>query len=185
MNKSIATRSPLTKETFADFVLRLRHDCEGDGVNRHYTSDAIFIVQQKVRTYGYTEEYSSEKMIYRDDSTWYSIKEFWDSLDENERKTLDDIALNGFTDGKKFVDTDEHDQWYILQEEQTEFTVVGYKEGWKYVNAHFTRDGAEAFIKRKKHDYDELRIYVDSQYWCWEFNEIKNAILSGKLTYAE
>lgn len=81
MNKSIATGAPLSKETFDDFVVRLRHDCVGDGVKRHYTADA--------------------------------------------------------------------------------------------------------FIKRKKHDYDELRVYVDSQYWCWEFNAIKNAILSGKLKYVE
>lgn len=185
MSKSIATGAPLNSETFDDFVTRLRHDCEGAGVVRHCTADAFFIVQQKVRTYGYTEDYSDLKMIYRDDYTWYTIKEFWDSLDEDERKTLDNLAHNNIDDGKKFLKIDEHSQYLLLEDEQSEFTVVRYREDWEYVNAHFTRDAAEAFIRRKKHDYGELRIYVDSQYWCWEFVEIKNAILSGKLKYVE
>lgn len=185
MNKSIATGAPLTVETFDDFVVRLRHDCEGDGVKLHYTADAFFIVQEKVRSYGYTEDYSDDIMIYRDDYTWNSIKEFWDDLDEDEQKTLDEVALNGFLEGEKFMELDELNQWYLLENEQTEFTAVRYQEDWEYVNAHFTRDAAEAFINRKKHDYDKLRIYVDSQYWCWEFNAIKNAILSGKLKYVE
>jgi hypothetical protein len=185
MSKSIATGAPLNSETFDDFVVRLRYDCDGDGVKRHYTADAFFIVQQKVRTYGYTEDYSDLAMIYRDDYTWYSIKEFWDSLDEDERKTLDVLTDRSIESGMKFVDAGELNQWYILENEQTEFSVVRYKEDWEYVNAHFTRDAAEAFIKRKKHDYEELRVYVDSQYWCWEFVEIKKAILSGKLKYVE
>jgi hypothetical protein len=67
--------------------------------------------------------------------------------------------------------------------ELPQHTVTGWEEEWEYVNCHFTYAAAEAFIKRKKHDYRELRIYVDSQYWCWEFEAIKAAILNGTLTY--
>ena len=60
--------------------------------------------------------------------------------------------------------------------------VVGRSESWEYVCAHFTKDAADAFIKRKSHDYrDGLRVYVDSQYYSWEFNAIKNAIMDGRL----
>ena len=51
------------------------------------------------------------------------------------------------------------------------------------MNSHFTKDAAEAFIRRKKHDYGEMRVYVESQYYAWEFEAIKAAILDGTLTY--
>jgi uncharacterized Ntn-hydrolase superfamily protein len=181
--KTIANGDNLTKESFDDFVSRLHHGVRGDGVNRHHTANAIFIVQQKIRTYGYTEDYSDMRMVYRDDNAWYSIKEFWDALDDDERKELDDIANNMYC--SKFMEFDEFIQWNILEDDQNKFTVTRYKEDWEYVNSHLTRDAADAFIKRKKHDYDELRVYVDSQYWCWEFNEIIEAILDGKLVYNE
>ncbi|MNX76701.1 hypothetical protein D3C86_1082160 [compost metagenome] len=39
-------------------------------------------------------------------------------------------------------------------------------------------------IRRKKHAYrDGLRIYVNSQHYCWLFEAIKEAILDGTLTY--
>lgn len=187
MNKSIATGAPLTAETFGDFVVRLRHDCDGAGVKLHYTADAFFIVQQKVRTYGYSEDYSDDIMIFRDDYTWYTIKEFWDDLGEVDRKKLDDIANENDNHVGGFMSGSELYKWNIVEDycDVSDFRIVRYKEDWQYVNAHFTRDAAEAFIRRKKHDYAELRIYVDSQYWCWEFNEIKKSILSGKLKYVE
>jgi hypothetical protein len=40
------------------------------------------------------------------------------------------------------------------------------------MNSHFTKDTAEAFIRRKQHDYGEMRIYVESQYYDWKF-EVK------------
>ena len=46
---SLAVGAPLTQATFADFVERLRHDCVGDGVRDHWTADAFFVVQHKVR----------------------------------------------------------------------------------------------------------------------------------------
>ncbi|MNN59485.1 hypothetical protein D3C81_1746030 [compost metagenome] len=53
------------------------------------------------------------------------------------------------------------------------------------MSAHFTKDAAEAFIRRKKHDYRHgMRVYVESQYYAWEFNVIKNAILDGRLILA-
>jgi hypothetical protein len=40
MEKTLATGAELNADTWADFVARLKHDCEGDGVRRHYTADA-------------------------------------------------------------------------------------------------------------------------------------------------
>jgi hypothetical protein len=76
-----------------------------------------------------------------------------------------------------FLDLDEHDQWDTLGELDSH-TVTGWNKRWEIVNSHFTKDAAEAFIRRK-----QQRIYVESQYYAWEFNAIKEAILDGTLTY--
>lgn len=63
----------------------------------------------------------------------------------------------------------EEAQWHILGQRENH-TVTGWDERWECVNAHFTKDAAEAFIKRKKHDYGKgMRVYVNSQYYAWEF----------------
>jgi hypothetical protein len=85
---------------------------------------------------------------------------------------------------KDFLALDRDEQLEILAELE-DHQVVGWNETWEYVNAHFTKDAAEAFIRRKKHDYRKgMRVYVDCQYYAWEFNAIKEAILNGTLTYA-
>jgi hypothetical protein len=63
------------------------------------------------------------------------------------------------------------------------FEKIGYHESWEYECAHLTREAAEAFIKRKAHDHRKLRIYVDSQYWCWEFNAIIEGMISGEIGF--
>jgi hypothetical protein len=60
---------------------------------------------------------------------------------------------------------------------------VYYADRWEFVSAHFTKEAAEAFINRKKHDYDKLRVYVDCQLYCWEFNAIINGLLDGKIVF--
>lgn len=80
------------------------------------------------------------------------------------------------------MDLDEDDQWNYLAECESH-TVTGWNKRWEILNSHFTKDAAEAFIRRKKHDYGEMRVYVESQYYAWEFEAIKAAILNGTLTY--
>lgn len=62
---------------------------------------------------------------------------------------------------------------------------VYYIDIWQYVCSHFTKEAAEAFIARKKHDYDQLRIFVDCQMYCWEYNAIVEGLLDGKIVFKE
>ena len=179
-SKSIAKGYPLTKETYDDFVSRLKHDCVGEGVNEHCTADALFVVQQKRIVSGIDLGYCDDRMVYCDHSQWFSPQEYWDDLDGDAKE-----VLNGESNETwmcDFLDLDVYRQWYVLSNLE-DHAVTGYAEEWEYVNSHFTKDAAEAFISRKKHDYRELRIYVESQYCAWEFNAIKNAILSGQLVF--
>lgn len=176
---SLATGAPMTAETWADFVQRLHHDCVGSGVERHYTADAIFIVQARRLIFGIDTDYTDRWAVLLDDSHWFSPKSYWDSCDEDAQASLDKLALEDA--GIAFLELSEADQWSIL-EDLDGHTVVGWDDRWEYVCAHLTRDAADAFISRKKHDYrDGLRVYVDAQTYCWEFNAIKAAILTGRL----
>lgn len=180
---NLATGHDLDAATWADFVTRLRHDCVGAGVHDHCTSAAIFIVQARRIVYGIDTDYSDNRVLtdHCNEGEWLSPKDYWDEQDEDERASLNK-AMQAWS-GCQFMKADESNQWYVLGELEGH-AVTGWCENWEYINAHFTKDAAEAFIRRKKHDYGKgMRVYVESQYYAWEFNAIKEAILDGTLSY--
>lgn len=176
----LATGAALTAETWADFVTRLKYHSEGEGAYDHSTADALFIVQNKRLVSGIDRDYASDLMIYCDDYEWFSPLEFWADLDEDSRADLNKKSRDETS--SYFTDLSTFEQWLVL-EDLEDHTVTGYAWEWEYVNSHFTKEAAEAFIKRKSHDYRELRVFVESQYWAWEFNAIKNAIMNGQLVF--
>ncbi|MFJ3110370.1 hypothetical protein [Pseudomonas putida] len=177
--QSLATGDELTPETWADFVQRLRHDCIGEGVQDHHTADAMFIVQARRLVSGIDKDFTQDLVLIHDDREWFTPEDYWEGLGEAEREELDRSMLGAV--GKKFLEAAESERWQLLGD-LPDHTVVGYQETWEFVNTHFTKEAAEAFIQRKKSDYRKgLRVAVESQYWAWEFNAIKNAILTGRL----
>jgi hypothetical protein len=181
---SLATGAKLDPSTWADFVQRLRYDCVDAGVRDHCTANAIFIVQAKRIIYGIDTDYSDNRVIIVscDEAEWFTVQEYWDDADGDMRDRLNALAQDKTE--KDFLALDRDEQLEILAELE-DHQVVGWDETWEYVNAHFTKDAAEAFIRRKKHDYRKgMRVYVDCQSYAWEFNAIKEAILNGTLTYA-
>lgn len=177
--KSLALGAPLTPETFADFVQRLRHDCDGDGVKDHGTADAIFTVQAKRRVTGLDLDNVDNWLIHFDGCEWTSPLDYWDDLDKEGQEALDADVREKHD--YSFLELDLRDQFEFLGGLQ-DHTLTGFQEVWEHVNSHFTLDAAEAFIKRKKHDYRRgLRVYVEAQTYCWEFNAIKQALMDGQL----
>ena len=180
---SLATGHPLNAATWTDFVHRLRYDCNGERVRDHCTADVIFIVEAHRIHCGLDMDYTNQRMVHWDsgESDAYSIKDYWEGLSRYEKSQLNK-KMQAWAECQ-FMKADESDQWYVLSELEGH-TVTGWDEQWVYVNAHFTHAAAEAFIKRKKHDYrNGMRVYVESQYYAWEFNAIKQAILDGTLVY--
>ncbi|OKP30173.1 hypothetical protein [Serratia fonticola] len=182
LKPSLATGAKLNAETWADFVRRLKYHCEGKGTEDHCTADPLFVVQNRRLVSGIDMDYADQYLVYCDDSHWFSPKEYWDDLDELQQDDIDAKCREEYE--ASFLEMAEHQQWDYLGSLENH-TVTGYAWQWEYVNAHFTREAAEAFINRKKHDYGKMQIFVDSQYWAWEFNAIRNAILDGKLVYSE
>ncbi len=182
---SLALGDPLTKETFEDFLDRLRHDCIGAGVRDHCTAEAIFIVERRRINAGLDMDYTDQRLVYWDsgESVAYSPAEYWKDQSSYQKSQLNKKMQEWA--GCQFMKGSESDQWYVLGELE-EHTVTGWSESWDYLNAHFTKDAAEAFIRRKKHDYPHgMRVYVDSQFYAWEFNQIKTALLKGNLVFKE
>lgn len=181
---SLAKGAPLTTESWNDFATRLRHDCVGEGVREHCTADALFIVEAKVYDYGIDVDYGGQLQIcdYDSGDEFATPNAYYVEASKAAQRKLDDTAKEaGY---EKFLDAFDHVQLELIEDSGVDVNIVGRKERWEYVNSHFTRDAAEAFIARKKHDYrDGLRVYVEAQTHCWEFNAIKEAILAGKLIY--
>lgn len=135
------------------------------------------------RDFAIDQDYTDKLAVYIDELVWFSPQEYWDDCDDGKRADLDGIAAEEYD--RKFLDLDPFFQWEILGE-LPDHTVSGWDDRWEYVCAHLTRDAADAFISRKKHDYpDGLRVAVEAQVYCWEFNAIKEAILSGRLQFVD
>lgn len=171
---TLAQGAALTPETWADFVARLHHDCVGEGVRDHSTADAVFIVEKRVERV-IPEGYGGRTVIFDGCESSESPDDFFSGCcDENKAK------LNAECDGD-FLAADDYDKASALEKHLSDYSLLYVEDRWEFVNQHFTKDAAEAFIKRKKHDYDGLRVYVDCSYYSWELNTIKAAILSGRI----
>lgn len=180
--KSLAAGDQLDASTWETFVQRLRHDCRGEGVNEHCTADAVFVVESRRIIYGIDPAYTDDLVITCDDCEWFSPQEYWDDADEELQAKLNEEAQENWC--LNFLDMPLRDQYDAL-DELDNHTVTGWVERWETVNFHFTKDAAEAFIRRKKHDYPKgLRVCVEAQTYCWEYNAIKEAIMDGRLILA-
>lgn len=171
----------LTPDTWTDFVTRLRYDCNGPRCRDHSTAAAIFTVENERLIYGIDLDYDPERVVLCDGDEWFSPQEYWNDLHDDESKANLNRLMQDCC-SKQFMKASEECQWDVLGE-LPDHTVTGYSKEWEHVNSHFTHAAAEAFIARKKHDYRKMRVYVESQYYCWEFEAIKAAILSGELVY--
>ncbi len=156
----------MKKENFDILIHNLRNQ---DNLG---TADPVYTVQEKVCVYGFEDG-------YEDGWKWCGKEQVFDTTQE----LLDWLIENEYLTDKEVKEAEEFEIDLLLQ--QHEYNQIGIKHYWKHVNTHLTREAAEAFIKRKQHDYGELRIWVDSLYWCYEFKDIVNALRDGKLVLKE
>ena len=185
MTQSIATGAKLTAATWEEFVGRLKRDVTGEGYGNdwHYTRDPVFTVEKLVYDYGVDADYGGEMHVCDDETVYTTPMAYYLEASKATQRALDECAReNGWSSFASGSD-DVQLEWV---EEVGEARVVGRKGRWEYLNNHFTKDAADAFISRKKHDYrDGLRVYVECSAYCWELNAIREAILSGKLRFVD
>jgi hypothetical protein len=149
----------MDKKEFDDFVARLTEENKGDRVDSHCTAHPLYIVQSRKREYGIDPDFGGDGFVWVMDGTDYTR----DELIEAFTQGVDDNEIPDFSDAEK----------------------VCYRERWEYVSAHFTREGAEAYIQRKKHDHRGMRIYVESQVHAHEFNAVVEALIGGQIVFKD
>ena len=138
--------------------------------------------QKQAKIYGLTDEYCEAKIVHFEECEWDSPQEYWDDAEDDKRNELNGMAYDMWE--KDFLDCEESEQWDFLADLDNH-TVCGTRKEWQNINAHLTREAAEAFIRRKQHDYPPLRVYVESMYFGWEYQEIIKALCDGRLVLAE
>lgn len=172
-----------TPETWAEFTQQLKNSWEKDNAG---TDSPIFVVQAKNIVWGLDPTHDSVEITnivdVDQDSKYKSVEEFFESLKATDKHDLNGLAID--EEDELFLDVKASTQFNIL----TDWNWNGHnvhichgKYYWEDVNCHLTRSAAEAFIKRKSHDYGELRVFVKSLYWCDEFKNLLNAIISGEI----
>lgn len=177
----------MDKKEYEKFVLNLTHENRGEGVNRHITANPIFNVETKRKVY-HVDLSEAESVIWVDtedqEYSFDSVEEVFDHIGENHEERHKKLC--DYLDQEEIAldELDESDKIDIL-ENVLSYERIGYKEYWEYVNSHLTRTAAERFIKRKQHDYGAMRVWVGSQYLCWEFNDIIKLIMDGNLQFIE
>lgn len=141
-----------------DFLKDIIHELNTQ--DERFTRNPVFLVQElnKVPT---SEDYFTDGVQYVEDVT--GDHAVYETLIEAYR----DLLESGYSkdDIRENVET------------------VPYVESWQTIKTCFTEKGAQQFIDRKKHDYNTLRIYVDSLGYNIEMLTLRNLILN--LTFVD
>lgn len=170
-----------TPETWAEFTQQLKKSWEKDNAG---TDSPIFVVQAKNIVWGLDPTHDSVEITnivdVDQDSKYKSVEDFFESLKATDKHDLNGLAID--EEDELFLDIKASTQINILSDwnERNVYICHG-KYFWEDINCHLTRTAADAFIKRKSHDYGELRVFVKSLYWCDEFKNLLNAIISGEV----
>lgn len=136
-----------------EFLKELVHQLKTQ--NNRYTSDPIFFVREEIKE-PRPDEYSSDGIYYV------------------ETVTGDNIQYNNLIDMYR----DLLESGYTKEEIRGEYFTQSYTEEVNVIQACFTEKGAQWFINRKKHDYNQLHIYVDSLYHNYEMRTLRNLLLN-------
>lgn len=176
--KSLADGDNLNKETWNDFIERLKYHNQGDGVNYHATAYPAFTVREKVTVTGSEDDNVG---ICCEGEYFDDVNDALDWLDESiKSKTL--AQAEEYT-GWSWDMLSDYDKANAIIDVTDDSYIYYWKWDYRTVNSHLTKEAAERFIKRKQHDYGKLSIYVESAYWCWELRTIIDAMMNGKIKY--
>ena len=120
------------------------------------TDQPMFIVQEKIRDYGYEEGYA-------DDYEWM--------IEEGHGPEKASPAVAMLLDRLLFLPNPS--EWKRI----TRAYKVGYCDRWEFVTACFTEQACEDFIRIDGHNHGELRIYAAGSFRNIEFRTIRNALI--------
>jgi hypothetical protein len=147
----------MTNKELAELANELRTQ------NNRITAEPLYVVQQRRRIRGMDSAYADEYEWYHpnDPGCTYSDGE----MEEVIRGELEERH------GPSVSDVD----WIYEQCPSPcdhGYEKVYYVEYWDFVTAHFTERAAELYLRQNRHNLNDPRVYVTSQYRCWEWNAV-------------
>lgn len=151
------------------------------------TESPIFHVQEEKKIFGFHSDYTDEACwIDGEEGQEYSTAlDYFNSLDSAEKHAINAISIEESSD--LFPDILAGGQTEILKEYASRQGIsiyrTGYRTEWLDVGVFLTRQEADWFMHRKKHDYGKLRVYVKSLYWAPQHKRLIQALLSGEVKY--
>lgn len=140
------------------------------------TADPIFMVQQKVRTYGFDPDYSDDsKLLYcgvDDIGAEYSEA-------EREERYVEYCAMLAEANEAKEDDEPKEEPMSREDFDDDNYQKVYFQEHWENVQPFFTEVGAQEYLRINAHNLKEPQIYVESAFRNAEWQEIRNWLLKG------
>lgn len=124
------------------------------------TADPIFMVQERVITYGMDPEYADDHQI-----VWLDVNAEYEECEPKLSRRLEKLYCYSWdaTVGKKLKER---------------YQRTAKAEHWQHVQPFLTKAAAEDWIKRNSHNYTKgLRVYVESAYRNAEWKLMRQAIL--------
>ncbi len=118
------------------------------------TDQPLFIVEREVVDWGFDSDYAH-------DYKWISVDGDIEK-DEEEIERLDELDSNDEATG----------DWYKCY----------YIKRWEFVTACFTEQGCKDYIAANGHNIGKSRIYADGSYRNFEYQAVRNFLLSAPPT---
>lgn len=109
------------------------------------TSHPVFIVERKVREYGY-------------DGNYHDATPCWVNSDDDLTFTADSSEENEY--GWTFKRLEQFDS--DLEDPPEGWSRTHYVDRWEYVQAFLTREGADDYMASERHNLGVARVYVGS-----------------------
>ena len=113
------------------------------------TDQPMFLVQQKVRDYGYDSAHSF------DGYEWIRLDDDHREATEHQAKRLDLLRKRH-------------------REPPKGCEQIFYKDRWEFVTACFTEQGCKDFLRINGHNLKEPRIYAEGSYRSEEYRAVRN-----------
>lgn len=123
------------------------------------TDAPIFLVEEKIRVYGFDPAYANDAEI-----VWF------DGPNDHEEATPEEHAKL-------------EAEWQETGEEPTDWTRTAYQDRWQFVTACFTEAGCQEYIALNGHNHrGELRVFADGSYRNEEWRAVRAFLMGLKPT---
>jgi hypothetical protein len=151
------------------------------------TGEPLFLVQQKERRYGFDPNYadcSTFRVWHSEDweCVYDSAADLTEELERERKELIDEEPTEKQKEKFEEQMQEIRDAWDngedVTTPEGLKYEVCFYQEHWDFVSAHFTEAAADHYLASNSHHFKHgARVYVTSQYRCYEWNAVRKFLM--------